>query len=84
MILASLETNAVGIILTGNILPTQSIISKASECNVPILLVPSDTYQTAKQIDNLEPLLTKDDAENIGLWEQLVREHLDIREIADI
>jgi len=84
MILASLETNAVGIILTGNILPTQSIISKASECNVPILLVPSDTYQTAKQIDNLEPLLTKDDAEKIGLWEQLVRGHLDIREIADI
>ena len=84
MILASLETNAVGIILTGNILPTQSIISKASECNVPLLLVTSDTYQTAKQIDNLEPLLTKDDAEKIGLWEQLVREHLDIREIADI
>ncbi|MBW2003794.1 MAG: phosphotransacetylase family protein [Deltaproteobacteria bacterium] len=84
MILASLETNAVGIILTGNILPTQSIISKASELNVPLLLATSDTYQTAKQIDNLEPLLTKGDAEKIGLWEQLVREHLDIREIADI
>ena len=84
MILASLETHAAGIILTGNILPPQNIISKAAECNTPLLLVPSDTYQTAKQIDNLEPLLTKDDAEKICLWEQLVREHLDIREIADI
>ena len=84
MILASLETNAVGIILTGNILPPQSIISKASERNVPLLLVASDTYQTAKQIDNLEPLLTKDDAEKIGLWEKLVREHLDIKEIVNI
>lgn len=84
MILASLGTNTVGIILTGNILPTQNIISKASERNVPLLLVTSDTYQTAKQIDNLEPLLTKDDAEKIGLWEQLVREHLDIRKVADL
>jgi BioD-like phosphotransacetylase family protein len=81
MILASLETNAVGIILTGNILPTQSLISKASERNVPLLLVPSDTCQTARQIDNLEPLLTKDDAEKISLWEELVREHVNLTAI---
>mgnify|MGYP001055087143 CR=1 FL=1 len=84
MILASLETNVAALILTCNILPPQNIISKASDRNIPLLLVPSDTYQTAKQIDNLEPLLTKDDAEKIGLWEKLVQEHLDIREIADI
>jgi len=81
MILASLETNVAAIILTCNILPTQSIISKASDLNIPLLLVPSDTYQTAKQIDNLEPLLTKDDAEKIGLWEHLVQEYLNVTEI---
>lgn len=84
MILASLETHAAGIILTGNILPPQNIISKASECNTPLLLVPSDTYQTAKQIDNLEPLLTKDDAEKIALWGRLVQEHVNIKDIANI
>ena len=83
MILASLETNAVGIILTGNVLPPQNIISKASERDVPLLLVPSDTYQTAKQIDNLEPLLTKGDAEKIVLWEKLVQEHVNIIEIRE-
>ena len=84
MILASLETHTAGIILTGNILPPQNIISKASESNIPLLLVPSDTYQTAKQIDNLEPLLTKDDADKIALWGKLVREHVNIKDIANI
>ena len=79
MVLASLETHAAGIILTGNILPPQNIISKASECNTPLLMVPSDTYQTAKQIDNLEPLLTKDDAEKIALWGRLVQKHVNIK-----
>jgi len=83
MILASLETNTVGIILTGNMVPPQNIISKASERDVPLLLVPSDTYQTARQIDNLEPLLTKDDAEKIVLWEKLVEEHVNIIEIRE-
>jgi len=84
MILTSLETHAAGIILTGNILPPHIIISKAAECNTPLLLVPSDTYQTAKQIDNLEPLLTKDDAEKIALWERLVQEHVNIKYIDNI
>ena len=83
MILASLETNTAGIILTGNMVPPQNIISKASERDVPLLLVPSDTYQAAKQIDNLEPLLTKDDAEKISLWEKLVQEHVNIREMRE-
>lgn len=81
MILASLETNAAGIILTGNILPPQNIISKASERNVPLLSVPSDTYQIARQIEHIEPLLTKDEADKISLWEDLINEYLNIEEI---
>jgi len=84
MILASLETNAVGVILTGNILPPQNILSKASAQNVPLLLVPSDTYQTAKQIDDLEPLLTKDDTEKIAMWEHLVNEYVNITDVVRI
>jgi BioD-like phosphotransacetylase family protein len=78
MILASLETNTAGIILTGNILPPQNIISKASERNVPLLSVPSDSFQTASQVEHIEPLLTKDDADKISLWEDLAREHIDL------
>jgi BioD-like phosphotransacetylase family protein len=81
MILAALESKAVGIILTNNILPPPNIIAKASETNTPLLLVSPDTYTIARQIDNLQPLLTKGDAEKIDLLEQLVKEHVKLDEI---
>ena len=65
----------------GNITPPQNIISKASERNVPLLSVPSDTFQTAGQIEHIGPLLTKDDVDKISLWEDLINEHLKIEEI---
>jgi hypothetical protein len=81
MILASLESDTSGIILTNNILPPSNIISKASERNIPLLMVFSDTYQTAKQIDSLEPLLTKDDVEKVDLLKQLIEKHVDLDKI---
>jgi uncharacterized protein len=81
MILASLESDTSGIILTNNILPPSNIISKASEKNIPLLMVFSDTYQTSKQIEGLEPLLTRDDAEKIDLLKQLFQKHVKIGEI---
>ena len=83
MILAALETNTVGIVLTGNILPPSNVVSKASERNIPLLLVPSDTYQTAKRIDCLEPLLKKDEPEKIILLGQLARECVNLKEMID-
>jgi BioD-like phosphotransacetylase family protein len=81
MILASLESDTSGIILTNNILPPSNIISKASERNIPLLIVFSDTYQTAKQIESLEPLLTKDDTEKAELLKNLFQKHVNMQEI---
>jgi BioD-like phosphotransacetylase family protein len=81
MILASLESDTSGIILTNNILPPSNIISKASEKNIPLLIVFSDTYQTAKQIESLEPLLTKDDTEKAELLKNLFQKHVNMQEI---
>jgi BioD-like phosphotransacetylase family protein len=81
MILAALESDTTCIMLTNNILPPSNIISKASDQNVPLLLVSSDTYQVAKQIDRLEPLLTKDNSENIGLVRELIKKYVNIAEI---
>lgn len=81
MILASLESDTSAIILTNNILPPSNIISKASERNVPLLMVFSDTYQTAKQIESLESLLTKDDSDKVELLKSLTQKHLNIKEI---
>jgi BioD-like phosphotransacetylase family protein len=76
MILASLESDTAGIILTNNILPRASIISKASEREIPLLLVPFDTYETAMRVDKMEPLLAQGDAEKIELWGRLVRKYV--------
>lgn len=80
MISAAIETNATAIILTNNILPPEDIISEATEREIPMLLVTSDTYSVAKQIDLLEPLPTKDDTDKITLIEKMIREHVKLDE----
>ncbi|MFA5794672.1 MAG: DRTGG domain-containing protein [Candidatus Brocadiia bacterium] len=81
MIIAAIETNSAGIILTNNIMPQSNIISKASEKNTPLLLVSQDTYQVAKQIESIEPLLAKEDSVRIDILTKLVKEHVDIKKV---
>jgi BioD-like phosphotransacetylase family protein len=83
MILAALEGDTSGIILTNNILPPSNIISKASEKNIPLLMVFSDTYQTIKQIESLEPLLTREDTEKVDLLKQMIQKHVQLKEFAN-
>jgi uncharacterized protein len=78
LILAALESSTAGIVLSNNILPPPHIVSRAAERNVPLLLVPSDTFQVAKQLDDMEPLVTRDDPDKIAMWAELVREHVDL------
>lgn len=81
MVLAALDSNTIGILLTNNILPPSNIIAKASEMNIPLLLVPSDTYQVARQIDAMEPLLTRDNTESIDLLAGMVRDGVNMDEL---
>ena len=78
MILAALNHNAAGIILTNNILPPSNIIAKAEESGMPMLLVTPDTYQVARQIDRLEPLLTREAADKVDLLKNMVKAHVNI------
>ena len=82
MILAALETHSSGIVLTNNILPPSNIVSKASDMGVPVLLVSTDTYQVAKQIDELEPLLTKGATDKIDLLTRIISESVDLSKIS--
>jgi uncharacterized protein len=78
IILAALESGTSCMILTNNIIPQSNIISKAHDANVPLLLVPWDTHYTTKQIDNMEALLTKDDAGKIEILKNLILDNVDI------
>ncbi len=79
MIVAALESSTSGIILTNNIIPPQNIIAKAADKNIPLLLVPYDTFRTAKQVDDMTPLLTKDDTLRIDLLQKIVEQNVDIQ-----
>lgn len=81
MVVAALEKTTSGIILTNNILPPHNLLAKASDMNIPILLVPFDTFQTAKQIDDMIPLLTKDDPERIAMLQKLIQQNVDLKSI---
>jgi len=79
MLLAALETDTSGIVISNNILPPSNIISKAEEKNIPLLMVAADTFQVAKQIDDMEPLITRDAPEKIDLLEKLVKKYVDLK-----
>lgn len=78
MILAALETHCVGIVLTNNILPQPNIIAQASEKNVPLLLVHSDTHKAAKKIDQTVPLVDAGDDKKIKILKDLVANHTNL------
>lgn len=81
MIIAALESDTSCIILTNNIVPSSNIVAKASEFNIPLLLVSEDTYQIARQIDKIEPALTKDDSEKINMITEMVMKHIKIEKL---
>jgi len=78
MILAALESDTAGVLLTNNILPPSNIIAKASEKNIPLILVTMDTFQVARQIDRMESLLTKENEDRIKFLSQLTEKYVTI------
>jgi BioD-like phosphotransacetylase family protein len=78
MVIAALESDTVGVILTNNIVPPPNIISKATEKNIPLLLVPYDTYEVARQMDNFDALLTHDSKDKLKFLEQMVKDYVQI------
>ena len=78
VILGALGSDTAGIILTNNILPSSLIISKAEEKNIPLILVPGDTFKTAKMVDDMERLLTINDHLKIDLLASEIKDKIDI------
>ena len=85
MILAVLDAGGTSaVVLTNNIVPPSSVVAKASELGVPLLLVPKDTYETALQVEGIRPLLTADDHDKIEQLTTLVEEHVDLQRLGEL
>ena len=81
MILAAIKSKCVGIVLTNNILPEPNIIALASEKQVPLLLVHSDTHKTAKKIDQIVPLINANDDKRIAILADSVKNYTTLSEL---
>ncbi len=75
MIVAAINTECVGIVLTNNILPPPNIIALASEKKVPLLLVQSDTHKIAKKIGQMVPLVDFSDKKKIRILEDSIKNY---------
>jgi BioD-like phosphotransacetylase family protein len=75
--LAALETDTRCLILTGNLYPNETIIAKAEERNVPIMVVQRDTYSVVEQVEDIMSRLRIRDERKINRAIQLVDEEFD-------
>lgn len=65
LLLASLNEDVSCLILTGFIQPDVKVITAANEKNVPIILSPSDTYTTLRNLERLRPGLQRDEVDEV-------------------
>jgi BioD-like phosphotransacetylase family protein len=74
LILAALETKPSVVILTGNLYPDISVLVKAKEVGVPILLTSYDTYTTVEKLREVQSVVT---ADSLKIKESYIIETID-------
>jgi len=75
MQLAAFEVSTTCLVLTGGVYPDAIVLAKADELEIPVLLVPQDTYATARRVEAIEPQLSAEE-EKLELLRQLIAEHV--------
>ncbi len=81
--LAALETSTAVLILTGNLYPTVRVLSKAREKNIPVILVPYDTYTTINKLEGLTGKLKPGNTERIKKLKEIVETEVDWKGIIE-
>jgi len=63
--LAALYEDVSVLILTGFIQPDAKVVNVANEKKIPIILSPSDTYTTMRNLERLKPGIQEDEIDNV-------------------
>lgn len=63
--MAALDQDVSTLILTGFIQPDMGVITLANKKGIPIILSPSDTYTTMRNLERLQPGIQEDEMENV-------------------
>jgi BioD-like phosphotransacetylase family protein len=80
VILAALKEDVCGLVLTGFIQPDAAVVYAANEKKIPIILSPSDTYTTIRNMERVKPGIQEEEVQlvlklmedNIN-WDLLLR-----------
>jgi BioD-like phosphotransacetylase family protein len=75
--LSAIESGTECLILTGELYPSEIIIARAEEKDVPILVVRDDTYTVAKKLEKLSVRLRLRDKAKVDRGISLVNENID-------
>jgi BioD-like phosphotransacetylase family protein len=75
--LSAMEAGSVCLILTGDLYPSEIILSVADQKNIPMIVVREDTYSIAKKLEKLSVRLRLRDTEKVERGMRLVAENVD-------
>lgn len=82
--MAALSTDTSCLVLTGGLYPVKTVIARAYEAEVPILVSRYDTITTAELIEHLIARIDPDDEIEIDLIAKTVKDHVDLDRIWEI
>ena len=72
-----------GIVLTGELRPSQSVMKAINGMAFPVLLAKDDSYEVASKVHDLIVKTRPDDTEKIAIIRDMVAEHVDIEKILE-
>ena len=70
-----------GIVLTGDLRPSQSVMKAIQGMTFPVLMAKADSYEVASRVHDLIVKTRPDDTEKISIIRDLVAEHVDVDKI---
>ncbi len=74
---AALETSTTCLVLTGNLQPTSTILKRAEELNVAVLLVPDNTLEAVERVEGIFGRTSLGQPEKLSRFQAMLSEHLD-------
>ncbi|NWF76276.1 MAG: phosphotransacetylase family protein [Nitrospirae bacterium] len=81
--LSAIESGSVCLVLTGELYPSEIIIAKAEQKDIPIVVVREDTYSIAKKLEKLSVRIRLRDVAKVNRGMRLVAENIDFKLLYD-
>ena len=72
-----------GIVLTGNLKPSDGVMKLIREMQFPVLLAKPDSYEVASKVHDMTVKTRPDDAEKIRLIRDMIAKHVDVKRILE-